>query len=85
MSFGRNLHYMALFGIPRPEFRMVVQRASLFFHARGRIFEPGIDFLDPGSTFWPGDLFGVKKWSRKNEFVMAVPGISHDPNEFSCP
>ena len=37
----------------------------LFFHAQGQIFEPRIGFWDPGSTFWPGDLFGVKKWSRK--------------------
>ena len=33
-------------------------------------FESRIRFLDLGSTFWPGDLFGVKKWSRKNDFVM---------------
>ena len=37
----------------------------LFFHAQGRIFEPRIGFLDLGSTFWPGDLFGVKNGSRK--------------------
>ena len=65
MVFGHNLHYMPPFGIPRPGFCMVFQRASFVFHARGQIFEPGIGFLDPGSTFWPGDLFGVKKWSPK--------------------
>ena len=64
--FCHNLHYMAPFAIPNTGFRIVFQRASFVFrHARGRIFEPGIGFLDPGSTFWPGDLFGVKNWSRK--------------------
>ena len=37
----------------------------LFFHAQGLIFEPRIGFWIPRSTFWPGDLFGVKTWSRK--------------------
>ena len=40
----------------------------LFFHARGRILEAGVGFWIPGSTFWPGDLFGTKKWSRKKLF-----------------
>ena len=49
---------------------MVFSPHLLFFHARGRIFEPGIGFLDPGSTFWPWDLFGVKKWvPEKSEFA----------------
>ena len=40
----------------------------LFCHAWGRIFEPGIRLLDLGSTFWPGDLFGVKYGSPKKWF-----------------
>ena len=40
----------------------------LFFHARGRILEARIGFWIPRSTFWPGDLFGAKKWSRKKLF-----------------
>ena len=47
----------------------------LFFHARGRILEPRIGFWIPRirfriprSTFWPGALFGTKKWSRKKLF-----------------
>ena len=70
MVFGHNLHYMAPFGIPRPGFCMVFQRASFVFHAQGRFFEPRIGFWILRSTFWPGDLFGVKTWSRKkSEFV----------------
>ena len=61
MVFGHNLHYMAPFGIPRPGFCMIFQRASSF-HARGRIIQPGIRFGDLGSTFWPGDLFWVNTW-----------------------
>ena len=37
----------------------------LFFHAWGQIFEPRIGFWIPRSTFWPGDLFGVKNGSQK--------------------
>ena len=40
-----------------------------FFHAQGRIFEPRIGFWIPRSTFWPGDLFGVKNGSRKSVFA----------------
>ena len=40
----------------------------LFFHARGRILEAGVGFWISRSTFWPGDLFGLKKWSRKKLF-----------------
>ena len=40
----------------------------LFFHARGRILEAGVGFWISRSTFWPGDLFGPQKWSRKNMF-----------------
>ena len=40
-------------------------RIFCFFMPGGRIFEPGIRFWIPRSTFWPGDLFGVNKWSRK--------------------
>ena len=29
------------------------------------MFEPEIRFLDPGSTFWPGELFGVKEMGPK--------------------
>ena len=57
---------MAPFGIPRTEFCMVFQRASFVFHAEGPMFEPGIGFLNPGSTFWPGDLFGVKNGPEKS-------------------
>ena len=65
MVFGHNLRYMAPFGISRTGFCMVFQPVSFFFHAQGQIFEPRIGFLDPGSTFWPGDLFGVKNGSPK--------------------
>ena len=44
----------------------------LFVHAQGRFFEPGIRFLDLGSTFWPGDLFGVKNGSRKKLFCDGI-------------
>ena len=59
----------------------------LFFHAQGRIFEPRIGFLDPGSTFWPRDLFGVKTWSRNSEFATesfchGSSGEFPRPNEF---
>ena len=60
----------------------------LFVHARGRICEPRIRFVDPGSTFWPGDLFGVKNGSwqkvklRRNHFVVAIQGKFPNPNEF---
>ena len=37
----------------------------LFFHALGRILEPRIGFWISRSTFRPGDLFGLKKWSPK--------------------
>ena len=37
----------------------------LFFHARGWILEAGVGFWISRSTFWPGDLLGSKKWSRK--------------------
>mgnify|MGYP003330121743 CR=1 FL=1 len=40
----------------------------LFFHAWGRILEAGVGIWISRSTFWPGDLFGPKKWSRKNMF-----------------
>ena len=40
----------------------------LYFHAQGQILEPRIGFWTPGSTFWPGCLFGTKKWSRKKLF-----------------
>ena len=87
MIVGHNLHYMAPFGIPRPGFCMFFQPASFVFHAWGRMFEPGIGFWIPRSTFWPGDPFGVKEGSRKNvlrrnHFVMAVQGKIQDPNEF---
>ena len=42
----------------------------LIFHARGRIFEPGIGFWIPRSTFWPGDLFWVKNGPGKSDFVV---------------
>ena len=43
----------------------------LFVHAQGRMFEPGIRFVDPGSTCWPGDLFGGQKWVPENsDFAM---------------
>ena len=29
---------------------------------------PGVGFWIPRSTFWPADLFGSKKWSRKKLF-----------------
>ena len=40
----------------------------LFFHAQGQILEPRIGFWISRSTFWPGDLFGPKKCSRKKLF-----------------
>ena len=44
----------------------------LFFHARGRILEARVGFWIPRSTFWPGDLFGSKKWSRKKLFCGGI-------------
>ena len=44
----------------------------LFFHARGRILEAGVGFLDLGSTFWPGDFFWVKNGSRKIYFCFEI-------------
>ena len=41
----------------------------LFFHAWGQIFEPGIGFWIPRSTFWTGDLFGSKLSPQKSEFA----------------
>ena len=63
-----NLHNMAPFYFSRAGFCMVFRRASFVFHAQGQIFEPRIGFWISRSTFWPGDLFGPKKWSRKNMF-----------------
>ena len=47
----------------------------LFFHARVRILEARSGFLDLGSTFWPGEFFGVKNSAEKivlwrNDFVV---------------
>ena len=44
----------------------------LFFHARGLIFEPQIRFVDLGSTFWPGDLLGVRLGCRKTYFCDEI-------------
>ena len=59
----------------------------LVVHAQGQFVEPKIEFLNPGSTFWPGDLLGSKMGPeknvlRRNHFVMAAQGNSQDPNEF---
>ena len=60
----------------------------LFFHARGRILEAGAGFLDLGSTFWPGDLFGIKNVAplkivlQRNGFVVRIQGDPSCPNEF---
>ena len=64
-GFCHNLHYMALFGIPRPGFCMVFQPGSFVCSCPGTDFEPGIEFWIPRSTCWPGDVFGVKHGSRK--------------------
>ena len=72
MVFGHNLHYMAPFAIPRAGSAWFFSAHLLFFHARGRICEPGIRLLDLGSTFWPGDLFGVKNGSRKTYFCDEI-------------
>ena len=92
MVFGHNLHYMAPFAIPRAGFCMVFSaRICCFFHARGRILEPGVRFWIPRSTFWPGDLFGSIFGSRKNillrgnYFVVWIHGIPSCPNEFYGP
>ena len=44
----------------------------LFVHAQGPIFELRIRFWIPRSTFWPGDLFGVKNGSRKACFCDEI-------------
>ena len=55
MVFGHNLHYMAPFGIPRPGFCMVFQRASFVFSCPGLdvgagdpIFGPRVNILARG-------------------------------------
>ena len=78
---------MAPFGIPRPGFCMVFQRASFVFSCPGQTFDAGIGFFDLGATFWPGDILGVKNGSRKkmdlrrNHFLVAVQGEFRNPNE----
>ena len=56
----------------------------LFFHARGRIFEPGIGFWIPTSTCWTGDLFLVPKniFLQRNDFVVRILANPSCPNEF---
>ena len=42
-----------------------------------RVKGPGSDFLDLGSTFWPGDILGVNSGSPKNvipQTVLALRG-----------
>ena len=75
MVFGHNLRYMALFHFSRTGFCMVFWRASFVFSCpgtdlggQGRILEARVGFWVSRSTFWPGDLFGTKKWSRKKLF-----------------
>ena len=69
MVFGHNLCYMAPFDFPRAGFCMVFRRASFVFSCPGADFGGrGSDFGFPRSTFWPGDLFGPKKWSRRKLF-----------------
>ena len=68
MVFGHNLRYMAPFDFSRAGFCMVFRRASFVFSCPGRVWEAGVGFLDLGSTFWPGDQKGHKKWSRKKLF-----------------
>ena len=65
MVLGHNLHHMAPFGISRPGFCMVFQRASVFvfmpgdvFGARDWIFGSWVNILTRG-PFW------VKSMSRK--------------------
>ena len=68
MVFGHNLRYMAPFDFSRAGFCMVFRCASFVFHAKGQILEPRIRFWIPRSTFWAGERFGPKKWSRKKLF-----------------
>ena len=62
-------------------------RIFCLFMPRGKFWSPGLDFGSPGRHFGP-DLFGGEQWDpkkvvlRRNHFVMAVQGISRDPNEF---
>ena len=68
MFFGHNLHYMAPFGNPRTAFCMVFQRASFVFSCPGADFWAQDQILDLGSTFWPGDLFGLNNGPEKKWF-----------------
>ena len=91
MVFGHNFHYMAPFGIPRPGFCMVFQPASFAFHARGETFEHGDQILDPQvdilarGPFWGQKWVPKKVFLRRNHVVVAIQGISQDPNEFYGP
>ena len=66
MVFGHNLHYMALFEIPRTGFCMVFQRASFVFSCPGadfgaqdRILDSQVDMLACGPFF--GQFWGPEK------------------------
>ena len=52
MVFGRNLHYMAPFGIPRTGFCMVFQRASFVFSCPGADFGAQNLILDHQVDIW---------------------------------
>ena len=69
MVFGHNLRYMAPFDFSKAGFCMVFRRASFVFSCPGTDLDAGVGFLDLGSTFWPGDVFGVILGSRKNSFA----------------
>ena len=75
MVLGHNLHYMALFEIPRAAFCMVFRCASFVCSCPGADFGAQDQILDPQDqisarqvNILAGDLFGLKKWSRKKLF-----------------